>query len=106
MSYTMNNIVFEDHGFDLAMEQREGFRIHVCYYNNDCYARDLAGELSMNLTDEMLEWYLVNRAKDSDEDHSIKFTEVWYDPIDGERVEIKRRETTYSNELMRRFMRL
>jgi hypothetical protein len=62
--------------------------------------------LSYDLTEEMLEWFLANKAKEIDEDHSVKFTEVWYEATAGEWVEIKRKETTYSDKLIRFFMGL
>ncbi len=104
----MNYIDFDikDHGFDLAMEPREGICLHVCYFNDECYAIDFTGALSQDLTEEMLACYLADYAKETDEDHSVKFTEVWYELIAGEWVEIKRTETAYSDKLIRFFMGL
>jgi len=99
----MKDYIIEDHGFDLAMEPREGLRIHVCYYNEECFARDFSGMLSKDLTEEMLEWFLANRAIEIDEDHSVKFTEVWYEATAGEWIELKRKETIYSDKLIRFF---
>ena len=92
-----------DHGFSVEEEMREGLRIHVCYYDDKHYARDFYGELSTDLTNEMLGWFLANEELDYDEDLTTKFTEVWYDTSAGELVEMKREETTYSDELIREF---
>lgn len=94
---------FFDHGFSVEDEVREGLRIHVCYYDDTHYARDFYGELSMDLTSEMLDWFLANEELDADEDLTTKFTEVWYDTSAGELVEIRRKETTYSDELIREY---
>ena len=96
-----------EHGFAVALEKGElpsnGLCVHVCFYNDDCFALDYYGELSMNLTDEMLSWFLANESLDGNTDLTSRFIEVWYDTSTGELVEIKRRETTYSDKLIREF---
>lgn len=104
-------VSFHDYGFAVALEQGkikvDGLPIHICFFNDECFAIDHYGELSMNLTDEMLEWYLANKCSDAgarEKDQTITFTEVWYDTTAGVLSEIKRRETTYSDRLIREFI--
>lgn len=105
--YNSRHVEFFDHGFNVALKKGEihledEFRIHICFYNDECYAREYDGELCKDLTNEMFDWYLANRCDDAGEDRTIKFTEVWYDVIAGELIEIKRKETTYSDDYFRK----
>ncbi len=106
--YNSKHVKFFDHGFDVALKEGEihltdRLRIHICFYNDESYARDYDGEFGKDLAYEMYDRYLANRCED-DMDRAIKFTEVWYDVIAGKLVEIKRRETTYPDGQIREFV--
>ena len=96
-----------EHGFAMALENGEipldGLRVHICFYNDECFALDYYGELSMDLTTETLDWFLANECLDWNKDLTTKFTEVWYETSSGKNIEIKRKETIYSDELIRVF---
>ena len=88
-----NKVKFYEEGFDIKKAPRnEGLITHVCYYDDTCYAQDLNGELSMDLTAEMLDRYLAYENSDK----AVKLIEVWYMTIHDVLVEQKRRETTYA----------
>ena len=99
-----------DNGSRLVLEDgcmlSDGSRVHIAIIHRkdgpQCYFYDVdnyIGEYNYDITGKYLYDYLswFRWLPEDDEDTSVKFTELWYEVIDGEFMEMKRQETSYSD---------
>ena len=99
-----------DNGTKVVLEDgdmlSDGSRIHVVIFHNKMDPQnnyydvdEYLGDYGYDLTGRYLYDYLNSfRHLPEDEDElSVKFTELWYEVINGDFVEMKRQETSYSD---------
>lgn len=99
-----------DNGSRVVLEDgcmlSDGSRVHIAIIHRkddpQGYHYDVdnfIGEYNYDMTGRYLYDYLAwfRYLPEDDEDTSVKFTELWYEVIDGEFVEMKRQETSYSD---------
>ena len=98
-----------DNGLKVVLEKgsmpSENTIIHVAIYNNKYYLEDkYICDYDYDLTGKYLYDYIESfRYIPEDEiDLSVNFIELWYKVINGEFIEMKRKETSYSDVYIRK----